>query len=211
MIPEKWCVKRTIENSEVLNEWNNTHPLYKQHQRSEAFSICNDDLFYSDRPHCKELKPGYTLITFEQFKQFILKQQPMKKQYITRANLLKLYHGNSCGEWKSFIEKYLKLTLYQTDSFEVEINDADIETAIQRADKVQKELILAAGINLIQDKSVDVTELTTCNGKSSSKTNPIVKRIYGILANKSFLLSPDYNWEMRKDDRDALCLIPTKK
>lgn len=71
-LPKKWCVKRTIENSEILNKWNNNHPLYFEQHRSYASSICDDDYFYSDRDHISKLESGYTLISFEDFETLVL-------------------------------------------------------------------------------------------------------------------------------------------
>lgn len=71
-LPEKWCVKRTIANSEVLNDWNNNHPLFQEQNRYKATSTCDVDYFYNDIPHTGEIVKGYTLISFEDFKKYVL-------------------------------------------------------------------------------------------------------------------------------------------
>ena len=73
-LPNKWAVKRTCENSKILNDWNNNHPLFYEHRRSNATEICNDDYFYNDKGHSANCRPGYIEITFEQFLEHVLKQ-----------------------------------------------------------------------------------------------------------------------------------------
>lgn len=75
-LPEKWCVKRTIANSEILNKWNNFHPLFKKQNRYHASSICDVDWFYSDRQHTDEVLIDYTEISFEDFQTWVLYETP---------------------------------------------------------------------------------------------------------------------------------------
>ncbi len=76
-LPKKWAVKRTCNNSEILNDWNNNHYLFKEQHRINAESICDEDYFYDDQAHTAKLQPGYTEITFEQFQEHILGIKPV--------------------------------------------------------------------------------------------------------------------------------------
>lgn len=82
MIPEKWRIQRTYENYEMLNKWNNEHPLFREQKREEATykpgpNHTNGDFFFSDRRHFSpnEANPvlkEYTEITTKQFIDFVL-------------------------------------------------------------------------------------------------------------------------------------------
>jgi hypothetical protein len=73
---EKWCIKRNSENASLVNHWFNKH---KQHSQGSYFQNDTTYMYYpkcSSISHiCKGLLPDYTEITFEQFKQNILKEQ----------------------------------------------------------------------------------------------------------------------------------------
>ena len=73
-LPTKWAVKRTCENSKILNKWNNEHPLFEEQKRMFAISICDIDYFYNDEQHSNTLLDGYIEITFDQFLKHVLKQ-----------------------------------------------------------------------------------------------------------------------------------------
>ena len=84
MIPEKWKIRRNHENCEMLNKWNNEHPLFKEQGRDHANFIShscdkNGDFFYPDRQHLSQnhnkSPSGYTEITKEQFIEFVLNKQ----------------------------------------------------------------------------------------------------------------------------------------
>lgn len=81
-LPEKWCVKRTIANSEILNKWNNFHPLFKKQKRTYADSICDVDYFNSDKSHTGERCLDYTEISFEDFQIWVLYETPEQQSTI---------------------------------------------------------------------------------------------------------------------------------
>lgn len=81
MIPEKWCIQRNHENYQILNKWNNEHPLFKEQGRETANHIptpnsSGGDYFFPDgrhySPFATSCPKGYTLITTEQFIEFVL-------------------------------------------------------------------------------------------------------------------------------------------
>ncbi len=67
VLPEKWCIKRTPENYKVINDYLN--------KRDNIVTWHHDYDYVSDAtyPHLTTL--GYTEITFDQFKKFVLKQE----------------------------------------------------------------------------------------------------------------------------------------
>jgi hypothetical protein len=56
---------------------------------------------------------------------------------------------------------------------------------------------------------VDGLSLFIPNGTSGNSMISI--RAYGEYVDKSFYLNTRYNWEIKTDTHDNLCLIPTKK
>lgn len=74
VLPEKWCLLVTKENQEVCNDWREfdaeisvNHYMHNQHPD------------YSKRGISKaEIQKGYTEITFEQFKKYVLKENDSK-------------------------------------------------------------------------------------------------------------------------------------
>lgn len=69
-IPEKWCVKITIENKETLKSWAEKQPNYKKYQFIGYLVNHIDDnsyLHYGNAP-----EQGYTEITFEEFKKYFI-------------------------------------------------------------------------------------------------------------------------------------------
>lgn len=66
ILPEKWVLRRTEENSLIVNEWSN-----KTH-KDNLYSIVDKDYIYSDRRCISMVKEGYTEITFDQFKEYVL-------------------------------------------------------------------------------------------------------------------------------------------
>jgi hypothetical protein len=88
-LPIKWAVKRTLDNSVILNEWNNNHPLFNKQKRTEAHYICDEDYFYNDQAHSGELLNEYTEITYEQFLEYVLTQTIQKPKYNRLLFILK--------------------------------------------------------------------------------------------------------------------------
>ena len=73
-LPKKWCIKVTSENVKVLGNW-----------RDGGNYINPDEYLYTPTPNnidkkgyrsLDKSKPGYTEITFEQFKKWVLKEEP---------------------------------------------------------------------------------------------------------------------------------------
>ena len=89
-LPEKWCVKRTDDNCEVLNKWCNSQPsVFGTSSRSGYIHSHNYgsvwEGFLGGHYHANhKLKhPDHTEITFEQFKQYVLKENPIYEKPLT--------------------------------------------------------------------------------------------------------------------------------
>lgn len=83
VLPEKWYVLRTFDNAKVLNDWFNIYSTI-----DIKWSGNNGWMNYP-KTYNKSINPNeqtlleekYTEITFEQFKQYILKENTMKEQF----------------------------------------------------------------------------------------------------------------------------------
>ena len=76
VLPKKWCVFRNEENDKIINDWfskedNNKHGFY--FIGSNSF-LCSSQINYNDWIPMERQTPeyGYTEITFEQFKKYVL-------------------------------------------------------------------------------------------------------------------------------------------
>jgi len=76
-LPDKWCVKATKENESVLRDWRGgNHRGWKD----DLFML--SDKFWGDTEDCK----GYTEITFEQFKKWVLKEPEPVDSWCVQVN-----------------------------------------------------------------------------------------------------------------------------
>ena len=81
-LPEKWCVKVTEDNKGLLDSWRINQKTYAN--VLDLWGWLVSDSFW-DSTHCSfsiVLPSGYTEITFEQFKKYVLKQGSMEKKLI---------------------------------------------------------------------------------------------------------------------------------
>jgi len=78
-IPEKWFIIRNVNNHEILNNWE-----MNIKKRSTAYLTCEAYFFpdkcYTDDPISIK---GYTEITIEQFKKYVLKEEENRVEELT--------------------------------------------------------------------------------------------------------------------------------
>lgn len=85
ILPAKWCVKRdTHEKSLILSEWaNKVSDTFAHTSYSEFNFIHSENVdIHSFSPRSSEKQEGFTEITFEQFKKYVLNQNNMNKKII---------------------------------------------------------------------------------------------------------------------------------
>jgi hypothetical protein len=84
-LPEKWYIKRDEKNYSIINRWFNNHVILYNAEWSGREGNMNYPRIYNQMPNLGELKllqEGYTEITFEQFQQYVLKENNMNKEII---------------------------------------------------------------------------------------------------------------------------------
>ena len=97
ILPAKWCVKRdTHEKSLILSEWANKDSNTDGHEGYSEFNFIHSENvdIHSFSPRSEGKQKGFTEITFEQFKKYILK---MDKKIIGYICPMDLYSQNGLG------------------------------------------------------------------------------------------------------------------
>lgn len=83
-LPEKWAIERTQKNSKVVNEYFNKMLNCDGYSSEDGWlhfpNIKTGKGWYRGEHSTYSLKDEYTPITFEQFKQYVLKQKTMSTQ-----------------------------------------------------------------------------------------------------------------------------------
>ena len=76
VLPEKWCIKLTKENVDVLGKWRSAGPLPSIKYAKEGWYL-HTPKHGANGYNEPSKDPDYTEITFEQFKQHVLKESPV--------------------------------------------------------------------------------------------------------------------------------------
>ena len=88
VLPEKWAVKRDMDTYNILNEWCNSHPGVQGTNSSKGYVHSHNygyywvgyqNGYYYANSNLKH--PDHTEITFDQFKQYVLKTKEEVIQY----------------------------------------------------------------------------------------------------------------------------------
>ena len=75
VLPEKWQILRTPENYAIVNEWMNKH----HNLTPGVHGYYSSSAGYANNFNITKIDEGSTEITFEQFKEYVLKENNMKK------------------------------------------------------------------------------------------------------------------------------------
>ena len=129
-----------------------------------------------------------------------LKEKVMGKQKLSRQGLKEI-HEVACPNWKDVLEHYGSRNPLENyiELTQEEVNKMFIACTSSQLPIVSKYL------KHDDDGSVDLSDFVLTD------SSILQIRIEENYKNKSFFLSNDYDWEIKKDDLEHLCLIPTKK
>ncbi len=202
---KNWYVVITEENKDTMTEWRGCSPgtlivgkitgLFGENLSKEHNPICNIGGFGSE-------------ITFEQFKQHVLKETNMKQTFnITRAQFQEI-HGIACNDWKRKIETMVqnKLGSFQNDTF---LSFEDVDKMFKASNDTQKETLKNIFPTYQTDKSIDLSKLS--DKQMFGDSGMIGRRNFDESQDKAFYLSGNYKWELIVDDSGINCLVPTRK
>ncbi len=134
----------------------------------------------------------------------IIKEETnMNTQKLSRQGLKEI-HSIACSSWKETLEQFGRRNPLE-DYIELSQKEIDI-----MFDACTKEQLPIVSKYLKQDDgSVDIMKFK-CEIYDNDGRAVIEKRCDGEYAHKSLLLEDVYNWEIKKDSKGKLCLIPTK-
>jgi hypothetical protein len=126
----------------------------------------------------------------------IKEDKVMETQKLSRQGLKEI-HGVACSYWKG---KLQGMGIRNPLEDYIELTQEEVDAMFKACTKEQ--LPIVSKYLKQDDGSVDL---------SNGYNGLIAVRLEYEYANKSFWLSPMFNWEIKKDDTGNLCLIPTKK
>jgi hypothetical protein len=125
ILPEKWCIKTTNENIDILGNWRDDGPLHHGHIGWYLHTPMNNKNGYNQ----ERKENDYTEITFEQFKKYVLKQDTMKNTTVKKSELEQI-HNVACSTWKS---KIAELTLRNPFGELVELTQTEVDEMFDAA------------------------------------------------------------------------------
>jgi hypothetical protein len=197
-LPEMWCIEVTNENIDVLGNWRSDGPFQQDYTMGGWYlhTPMNDKNGYN----LQRKDSDYTEITFEQFKTYVLKQNNMNTNTISRTDLGKI-HNIACPTWKTKLEK---LGSRNPFSGTIELTQSEVDEMFKAATPDQRPTL----VNIFgeQSNSVDLTGF-----KFDDCSSMLAVRGFGEYENKGFYLDDTFKWEIVKDNYGKLVLIPTRK
>jgi hypothetical protein len=150
VLPEKWCVEITDENREVLLTWARKQPnyirAYEIYFRSGNTLLSkhpvDNSYLYADKPSVfLKGESQYKQITFEQFQQYVLKQEPMAKykNYTVHATDVLKIRAIACRTWKDNLTGYLR---EMDDNNNVTFSEEQIDAMFTAATDKQRPVLV---------------------------------------------------------------------
>jgi hypothetical protein len=224
--PSKWYLKITNENKEVANEWrrsvartyldviphdgeiiisepykDGSYYLAGDSQKVEVFNLNLKEISLEQflkhvyAPWKNRLIEGQEIIINE------IKQENKMEKIIkwTEAQELIDMVSNSC-EWKGKLLDLWAVKIVLKE--QIKVGEELLQQGRKEASQSQKEVI---------DKIFGKEKEEISLGGIMIKNDYIQLREGGEHKGKALVLSENYNWEIKKDNYNFLCLIPTHK
>ena len=223
LLPKYWYLPLTDctdKELEELNKWRVQHSDCK----FTGYDLTRDILllsehedksyFYNSTEHyflLESWSKNYQKITLQQFYKYKLKQTmdrfPFKLNFENAKRIINI----ACQTWKSkLVENWSKDLLLNDCVF---IDETFYKEMRKACDPDQNKLF--DNIFGVDNLEIDLTKPETIDNRNLFESNGISAlisvRTSGNLQNKSFWLNDEFNWELKKDLSDTLCLVPTKK
>lgn len=163
-LPEKWCIRVTEENVEMLADWRtdgDTRGNFKNGEYNGWYlhTPMNGKNGYN-QPNKEE---GYTEITFEQFKKYVLKQdnnnmETQPKFKVSRQALAEVL-PLVCSDYKDKINKLAQKDLF---SNEIEVPEDVVRLAHKDATKKEQREWLDKYLPLPKKKKIELVKRLDC-------------------------------------------------
>ena len=230
-LPEHWYIEVTKENIEELNRWRLSKRTIDA-QKWDSWFVPGATLL-SEHPEddgsyfwskgatttveCKN--PEYKPITLEQFRQITNStptQKPMTKSIQISRDLLNWYYEAATGPQKAYLTEHFKLDGTTTDEAIRQLHEMACSTWKPRIKKNHPECFsedskyfdFSAYVG--EHGNCDIVEYDVAESLGLSNNFIQIRGSGSANQNRSFFLTPEYDWELVQDG-SAKVLIPTKK
>jgi len=215
VLPTKWAIRTTDLTRKIINDfmiskgydavWGND--WYAHY----PFTACGGSAYNS-------VNNGYTEISFETFEKLVLNKTTKTKHIMSKQKLtvsiteVLEIHKIACATWKEAIAKYLtRVDSDQNIFFTQEEVDKMFKAATSTQLPKLEDIFGAQHKELTLEDMADGNPLFTMPGEFIEGASMIEVRISREYKDKAFWLNHNYNWEIKKDSRGVLVLIPTLK
>ena len=215
VLPTKWAIRTTDLTRKIINDfmiskgydavWGND--WYAHY----PFTACGGSAYNS-------VNNGYTEISFETFEKLVLNKTTKTKHIMSKQKLtvsiteVLEIHKIACATWKEAIAKYLtRVDSDQNIFFTQEEVDKMFKAATSSQLPILEDIFGAQHKEPTLEDMADGNPLFTMPGEFIEGASMIEVRISSEYKDKAFWLNHNYNWEIKKDSRGELVLIPTPK
>ena len=140
--------------------------------------------------------------------EIIKEETNMNTQTLSRQGLKEI-HSVACSTWKILLEQYGSRNPLEDY---IELSQEEVNNMFNACTKEQ--LPIVSKYLKQDDGSVYLTNIKTDSDSNSIWLGDnclIAPRTYDEYGGKAFCLNDAYKWEIKTDDYNQLCLIPTKK
>jgi hypothetical protein len=226
-LPKSFCVKRCddgIKWGKYIQWLNKTYESEFDGNHWEYYGIWENGFYCNDEPFGTEIHIDDMIkhIDYmerhikggEQFSKEsqliakmdkILKEETnMNTQKLSRQGLKEI-HSVACPNWKDVLEHYGSRNPLEDY---IELTQDEVDNMFAAC--TTEQLPIVSKYLKQDDGSVDIMKFKGQIYDNDGRA-VIEKRCYGEYGYKSLLLDDAYNWEIKKDSKGKLCLIPTKK
>ena len=218
-LPESFCVKicDDIEKWNKYIKWlNKTYKSTIDGDEFYHYGVFKKGVVFSDTSfgteihiddmikHIDYMESQQHINGGEQFSKESQLTVKMEKQKLSRQGLKEI-HSVACSTWKGKLQ--LMGIRNPLENF-IELNQDEVNEIFNACTKEQ--LPIVSKYLKQDDGSVDIMKFK-CEIYDNDGRAVIEKRFDGEYGHKSLLLDDAYDWEIKKDSKGYLCLIPTKK
>ncbi len=142
VLPENWCVLRTMDNHVVINNWFNKNGYGAPYDNYDYIGIVGSNSYRT--VNC--IGNGYIPITFEQFEKYVLnsnnKQTKTEMKHTVNLDQLRIIYEIACANWQEKIKVYAgravfpQVTVDFTDNEVKAMYDASSDSQKATLDKI---------------------------------------------------------------------------
>ena len=212
-LPKDWYIEVTDDNLEELDAWRKKVASFSLNcilgpgffVLSKHYYATSYTWFNKNENEMLSKHPNYQKIDLETFRKITGSAPKQKMNYKITAEQAQSIINIACENWKKKLaEKWannivLNKEIEISEEFYKEMRKACTEPQNKLFDKIFGE-----------DGSVDLSEIYGLKLLVMSD-NTLSIRDSGEYYNTAFYLTDNFNWELKRDSQEKLCLIPTKK